>query len=174
MDSYRVPGPQTLRTWHFSASAERSSHRDSPPSAASSSPTCHGGHLRRTHPETAGLNTGREVVRRKNGRKGSRREERPSPPGCLQLLREGACRLRAGAWGLSVLQESPGTFKGFFMGLSLQMNCNFTFAHCTLGMFSRALLGVFCLPAQPRALITPFSPLSHYYPRSQMGRLRPG
>lgn len=53
-----------------------------------------------------------------------------------------------------ILQESPGTFKGFFKGLPLQMNLSFTFAHGTFKMFLGSLLGVFpasALPAQPWA-----------------------
>lgn len=53
-----------------------------------------------------------------------------------------------------ILQESPGTFKGFFKGLYLQVSLSFTSARGTLRMLLRALLGVFPasrLPVQPGA-----------------------
>lgn len=45
-----------------------------------------------------------------------------------------------------ILQESPGTFKGSFKGLSLQMSSSFTFAHGTLEVFLRGSSG--CVPCQ--------------------------
>lgn len=116
-------GPRPLRTWHFSASAERSSPRDSHPSAASSSPTCHDGPLQRTHSETAGLSKGEETqsCRRMEEMRLGARGEKGAPTALIQtsLQPQG---LSLGPVNSLILQESPDTYKGSFKGLSLQIN----------------------------------------------------